>query len=483
MRTIVDTSFLFLAIACPLSMIINMIKMLKFPLADLVFDMEKKVPSASALAMETEGEKVTVETHEQKAEPLPPQRGVVFTVFTGRHFMEAATNDLRPEMLKKTAQDLVKKAEDLIRYDGPVIDPGEMTDQEFYVQRQIKNEDVPLAQKIDLCRSCKNRLEQADKRVTSALCQYLFVRTRELFVNRHKKLYQDLKRTQAVAFVVMCNGERAAELHTGHAYQGGYEHAAIAEDKLDKLIADCASILFAERLNPGYYDCIFSPAFAGMFAHEAFGHGMETDMFLKHRAKGAEYINKHVASPLVNMFDSPALPGQAASFFFDHEGQPASETQIIENGILKSGLTDLNSALRLNIRRTANGRRESFSNKIYARMTNTYFGPGKNSLEEMLKDISFGYLLEHPSNGMEDPKGWGIQLEGYYAAEIRDGQLTGKVYSPVIVTGSVPELLGSITMVGDKIEISGLGMCGKGHKEWVKVTDGGPYVRLKARLG
>ncbi|MDP2992981.1 MAG: TldD/PmbA family protein, partial [Deltaproteobacteria bacterium] len=291
------------------------------------------------------------------------------------------------------------------------------------------------------------------------------------------------KRTQAVAFVVMCNGERASQLHTGHAYQGGYEHAALPEEKLDKLITDCASILYAERLNPGYYDCVFSPAFAGMFAHEAFGHGMETDMFLKRRARGAGYLNKQVASPLVNMFDSPALPGQAASFFFDHEGQPASETQIIENGILKSGLTDLNSALRLNLRRTANGRRESFTHKVYARMTNTYFGPGKNSLEEMLKDISFGYLLEHPSNGMEDPKGWGIQLEGYYAEEIRDGQLTGKVYSPVIVTGSVPELLKSITMVGDKMEIGGLGMCGKGHKEWVKVTDGGPYLRLKARLG
>lgn len=483
MRTTVDTSFLLLARACLLSMIINMIKTLKFPLADLVFDMEKKVPYASALAMETEGEKVTVETHEQKAEPLPPRRGVVFTVFTGRHFMEAATDDLRPEMLKKTAQDLVKKAEGLIRYDGPVIDPGEMTDQEFYVQRQIKNEDIPLSQKIALCRSCKNRLEQADKRATSALCQYLFVRTRELFVNRHKKLYQDLKRTQPVAFVVMRDGQRAARLHTGHAYQGGYEHAALPEEKLDKLIADCARILYAERLQPGYYDCIFSPAFGGMFAHEAFGHGMETDMFLKHRARGAEYINKEVASPLVNMFDSPSLPGQAASFFFDHEGQPASETQIIENGILKSGLTDLNSALRLSLRRTANGRRESFTHKVYARMTNTYFGPGRNSFEEMARDISFGYLLEHPSNGMEDPKGWGIQLEGYYAEEIRNGQLTGKVYSPVIVTGYVPELLKSITMVGDKVEIGGLGMCGKGHKEWVKVTDGGPYLRLKARLG
>jgi TldD protein len=26
-------------------------------------------------------------------------------------------------------------------------------------------------------------------------------------------------------------------------------------------------------------------------------------------------------------------------------------------------------------------------------------------------------------------------------------------------------------------------MCGKGHKEWVKVSDGGPYLRLQALLG
>jgi TldD protein len=25
-----------------------------------------------------------------------------------------------------------------------------------------------------------------------------------------------------------------------------------------------------------------------------------------------------------------------------------------------------------------------------------------------------------------------------------------------------------------------VGMCGKGYKEWVKVTDGGPALRLKA---
>ncbi|MBM2838900.1 MAG: peptidase modulator of gyrase, partial [Deltaproteobacteria bacterium] len=164
-------------------------------------------------------------------------------------------------------------------------------------------------------------------------------------------------------------------------------------------------------------------------------------------------------------------------------GQLASETQVIKDGILVSGLTEINSSTRLGLKRTANGRRESFDHKAYARMTNTYFGAGKDRFEDMVKDIEFGYLLERPSNGMEDPKGWGIQLEGYLAREIRNGKLTDRYYSPVIVTGYVPDHLMSITMAGDEVKIAGLGMCGKGHKEWVKVTDGGPYLRLKARLG
>ena len=183
-------------------------------------------------------------------------------------------------------------------------------------------------------------------------------------------------------------------------------------------------------LTPGKYDCIFSPEFAGIFAHEAFGHGTEADLFLQRRSRGQEYLDKQVASPLVDLYDSPARPGQAASFYFDHEGKRAEETQIIEKGILKRPLTNLHAALRFGLKRSANGRRESYSRKIYARMTNTYFGPGSSSFEEMLADIEFGYFLDHPSNGMEDPKGWGIQLEGLYAEEIRQGKLTGKVYSP-----------------------------------------------------
>jgi TldD protein len=83
---------------------------------------------------------------------------------------------------------------------------------------------------------------------------------------------------------------------------------------------------------------------------------------------------------------------------------------------------------------------------------------------------------------MEDPKGWGIQVTCHYGYEIKDGRLTDKMYAPVGLTGYVPEVLGSISGVGDTLELSG-GMCGKGTKEMVPVSDGGPHLLLEARLG
>ena len=57
------------------------------------------------------------------------------------------------------------------------------------------------------------------------------------------------------------------------------------------------------------------------------------------------------------------------------------------------------------------------------------------------------------------------------------------VVAPVIMTGYVPDVLGSVSMASTDRHIAGNGACGKGHKEWVKVADGGPYLKLRARLG
>ncbi len=451
-------------------------------LKDCVGQLEQDVGYASALVTQRGGTTVRVTGKQAAVEPVEPSRGCVLSAFTGRCLVEVSTSDLSSAGLQAAVAQLrARVAQDGVDPNGLVVDPGTPLQQEWTTAEAIPAANVPLAEKVARGHALKDAVSK-DRRAVHAVSRVGDVQNQELFINRTRTLYQDLRRAEAVVFLVMQDGANQGELYGGRSRAGGFEHCALPDALVDEVVRDCGRILGAPRVAAGTHTCVFAPDFAGLFAHEAFGHGTEADMFLKRRAKGADFLGKRVASDLVDMFDSPALPGHAATYFFDHEGQLAGETQIISKGILSQPITSLDAAMRLSIPRTANGRRESFERKSYTRMTNTYFGAGKHSVEDVFSGVERGLFIKHGSNGMEDPKGWGIQCEGYMAEEIVGGKLTGRVFSPVIVTGYVPELLQSISAVSNTVEITGLGTCGKGHKEWVKVTDGGPHLRLKARV-
>jgi TldD protein len=255
------------------------------------------------------------------------------------------------------------------------------------------------------------------------------------------------------------------------------------EGSVDALVDTACALLDAKPIEPGEYEVICSPNAAGLIVHEAFGHGVELDMFLRNRANAQAYMGKPVAAPMVCMRDGAKSAKHVSSYLFDDEGNMGGDTLIIENGILRAGISDALSAAKLGLRPTGNGKRHSFANKAYSRMTNTFFTPGKDKLDDMIASVKSGYLIESAASGMEDPKDWGIQCMFIYAREIADGKVTGNLVAPVIMTGYVPDLLKAITMVSDATDMRGAGACGKGYKELVKVSSGSPYIKTTARLG
>jgi TldD protein len=114
-------------------------------------------------------------------------------------------------------------------------------------------------------------------------------------------------------------------------------------------------------------------------------------------------------------------------------------------------------------------------------MSNTFFAPGGSTRDELLASLDNGLLLCQTLNGMEDPKGWGIQIWAHFAREYRGGKPTGRLFSPVAITGYVPDLLGDVSMVSDDFHLVA-GSCGKGWKERVPVSSGGPHLRTRCRL-
>ena len=305
----------------------------------------------------------------------------------------------------------------------------------------------------------------------------------KLFVSENRELDQNYTWVNGMMVLIYKDHDKVVQVYKGS------DHNTIAKvleglpPQIDDMLKLADKLTLAKPITPGVYDVITDPSITGLIAHEAFGHGVEMDQFVKDRALAKEFVGKYVASPVCNMRDGAASTLSAASYFFDDDGVLAGDTQIIKDGILVTGISDLASAVQLGTPPTGNGRRESARRKAYARMTNTFFEKGTDKLEDMIASIDHGYMLFETDNGMEDPKNWAIQCVAQYGIEIVDGKLTDNYVSPVVMSGYVPDLLKSISMVSDDFKVVGAGSCGKGYKEWVRVSDGGPALKVKVKLG
>ena len=305
----------------------------------------------------------------------------------------------------------------------------------------------------------------------------------KMFLTTNRDLRQSYVYSEGAVMLVGARNGRTDMAYNGISDREGPSIFDDLSAEIDKSYKELMDNLGAEKIIPGEYEIITTPEVSGLIAHEAFGHGVEMDMFVKKRALGAEYIGKRVGSDLVTMHEGANCVKDVASYAFDDEGTLAGDVIEIDKGILKTGVCDALAALRLGIKPTGNGKRENFEHKVYTRMTNTMFDKGNSTKEEMIASVKKGYLLSGMFSGMEDPKHWGIQCIIARGYEIIDGKLTGKVVAPVVLTGYVPDLLGSISMASNDYVSFGTGACGKGYKEWAKVSDGGPYLKAVARLG
>ena len=403
-------------------------------------------------------------------------QGVKLRVYDGQQWHDRGISGWRPKELRKAAQTLgaIKRQRGGVRLEEP-----EPADADYVALGKTDAASVPVKEKLRRVEDTHKRLMAASGKLVNARIYYDEMRETKIFVSRHRRLSQTIGGclTVLMPFINAADGE--LRYHYDSVFGHGWEATELSDKKLKKIARFAERIATAERLKPGKYLCLLTPAMSGLLAHESFGHGMEADTVKKGRAKAAEYIGKRLCSPKVSIADGPFQPGRHGFYFFDDEGMGATKTLMINKGIVNRPLTDAYWAARLKVPRSSNGRLESWDHKVYARMTNTYFEPGTSSRKEMLARIKDGLYLHYSSGGMEDPKGWGIQIQGVVAERVKDGKLTGDLYYEAGMTGYLPDVLNNILLVSKEFDIPGTGRCGKGHHDWVRVSEGGPYLLIK----
>lgn len=456
-------------------------------LRDLISRLAKRFDYISILGTDDTGLSYRASPGETSAgEPMWVQRGFVLRAQREGRIVEKAFNLLEPRLEPAFLQALEADLENLLGAGKggrayPAL-PDEAATGSYCGSLAIDPFDHDPEDCLKRLAALRDGLLAAPE-VVSAWTRADFVTVSRTFLSPHRDLFQTFPWAQAYIFGVARRGEVSKLDYRPASGLLGLEILDRLEPELPGLAAELGALLDSTRIEPGEYEVILRPDMAGTLAHEAFGHGVELDMFVKERAKAADFLGKAVASPQVDMLDGARGVEQTGSFLFDDEGNLGSTTHVIRNGILVAGFSDSLSALALGLQPSGNGRRQAYDHKAYARMTNTWFAPGSSSLEEMVASVQDGWLLEGLDSGMEDPRNWGIQLKAMLGREIKAGRLTGRLASPVVCSGYVPDVLKAITMVSREFELGGSGACGKGYKEFVKVSSGGPSVKTRMRLG
>lgn len=449
---------------------------------ELVDELQKSFSYVSILGTDVRSTSFRVDRKSSAAAEGMSECGFVVKMHDGRSFFEYSLDNISGDK-SEIASRILSAIKIDPALEGAMIDCTTVKDEPM-VQDFVRESDFDEYTDeyiLNYCADLRDKLLAKDKKVINAIVSISPYTVSKLFVTKNRELSQHYGWANS-NIMVLYNDGKIARARKG-------ENSHLLSEILEKLPTHIDSVIDlskhlakATSIEPGIYDVITASSISGLIAHEAFGHGVEMDQFVKDRALAKKFVGEYVASPITNMHDGASAALSAASYFFDDDGILAHDTQIIKDGILVAGISDLTSASELGTEPTGNGRRESYRRKAYSRMTNTFFEAGSDKLEDMIASVKHGYMLFETSNGMEDPKNWQIQCTAQYGIEIVDGKLTENYVSPVVMSGSVPDLLKSISMVSDGLEVIGSGSCGKGYKEWVRVADGGPALKVRVKL-
>ncbi len=155
-------------------------------------------------------------------------------------------------------------------------------------------------------------------------------------------------------------------------------------------------------------------------------------------------LGEKIADEAFSVTDNPLLDYAGSSGKYDGEGVPHQVTPLIEDGVVKNFLYDMDTAGRAGTKTTGNG--------VGCGATNWVIEEGNTPYEDMLKHTKEG-LLVHDVMGL----GQGNPISGEFSVnvqlgyKIENGEIVGRV-KDVMLAGNTYDALKNISAIGDKAE-------------------------------
>jgi len=356
-----------------------------------------------------------------------------------------------------------------------ILGPGRMADRDFTI-RPLKIQES-LEEKLSFVKWVADILEAEGVKSEIIFADGV---TTESFTNTTGEspvLTQTIPQTKLIFNAIATEGDRMETALEVVAGLGGWEVVeTLTEETIRETARLAKNLLNAPAPKGGLQPVVIDPHFAGVLAHEAFGHAAEADHVVAGASVLTGKIGQQVASPGVSILDDPTIKGGFGNYGFDRDGVVARKNTVVNEGVLKTLLHNRHSAGQMKSESTGNCR----GRVGQIRMSNTFFAPGDLKLEELLEDLKNGYLLIGSRGGTTSPATGFFNFTAKYGMEVVNGEARGLVRG-VALLGSTLETLLKVSAISRDFQLFP-GTCGKGS-EWARVSVGGPYLKTEAVVG
>jgi TldD protein len=338
---------------------------------------------------------------------------------------------------------------------------------------------VSVEEKLKLCSEMEKAMREASNNIKSTSVTYVELEEGACVINS-----LGLRADYEVPSILISATAYASEAgvvqrgYESHGGTGGLEVLKTRDpmDIAQKASKEALELLRAKGPPAGRFTCILDPELTGVFIHEAFGHACEADAVLQGNSILEGMIGKRVGSEEVVVKDDPTLKGLFGYVPIDSEGVSGSGTTIVDRGVLRSYLHNLETSARMDVNPTGNARAQGYGSIPIVRMTNTFIDKGGWKVEELFQGIKKGVYAQGSVYGYVDTAKGEFVFKCSKIHIIEDGELK-QLCRDASLSGFTLDVLMNVEAVADDLSFKP-GFCGK-EGQYVRVTTGAPHVRVK----
>jgi len=229
----------------------------------------------------------------------------------------------------------------------------------------------------------------------------------------------------------------------------------------------------------GKFRALIENSLVGVLAHESFGHLSEGDFVVVGGSPLTGKIGEKLGTEHATIVDcgTPNIPQFGGLWVpYDDQGTKASETIVLDKGVLKHYLHSRGTAQYLQQEPTGNCRAVHFGFIPIPRMTNTYFSAGDLAKEEALELLGTGVYAIQTSGGQVEADGSFLfkAIRGYW---VEDGEIREPLRE-VSLSGNILNLLSAVEGATKDLRIWAgyFGGCGKSGQFPLPCGLGGPEL-------